>query len=64
MFHELLSRDREDGSGCRPPRPPCEQGEAGGPLDRRMRIADCGEAQGAGRKAQGKSLKPLKPFKS
>jgi len=27
IFHELLSRDLEDGRAC----PPCEQGEAGGP---------------------------------
>ena len=34
MFHELLSRDHEDGRA----RPPCEQGEAGGPPGNRPAI--------------------------
>ena len=36
IFYELLSRDREDGRA----RPPCEQGEAGGPPGLRLRNAD------------------------
>jgi hypothetical protein len=44
IFHELLSRDREDGRAC----PPCEQGEAGGPPGNRRVLVSAPERYVAG----------------
>jgi hypothetical protein len=50
IFHELLSRDHEDGRAC----PPCEQGEACEPPGNRRVLVSVPERYVAGADTRGR----------